>query len=269
MASQEELVRMRRREIKKAIDLAMEGKWREAVEANKNLIANFRGDAYAFNRLGRAYLKLGEYREARGAYRKALEIDPYNLIAKKYVTRLSRITEAAVALGELPREDASHRVEPDTFIEETGKAGVVNLYRLASSQVLAAMVAGDKVELRAEGQNLIVGSGRGEYVGLVEPKHAQRLARLIYGGNRYRASLVSLSEDSVTIIIREEYQDASQLGMLSFLPKGLERVRSCVGERLRREFEWQGDEDETAGSDYREEKDVSPQDNAGGGEGEE
>lgn len=263
MVSQEELLRMRRRETKKAIDLAMEGKWREAVLANKNLIVNFGNDVDAFNRLGRAYLELGEYREAREAYRKALEIDSYNMIAKKNVTRLAHIAEAAVALGELPREDAFHRVEPHAFIEETGKAGVVALYCLASPQVLAGMVAGDEVELRAEGQNLIVRNGRGEYVGLVEPKHAHRLVRLIHGGNRYRASLVSISEDSVTIIIREEYQDASQLGILSFPAKGLERIRSYVSERVPRELEEPGDEGEAAATDYLEEKDMPPQDSAG------
>ena len=41
------------------------------------------------NRLGRAYMELGEYKEAEGAYRKTLAIDQYNAIAQKNLQRLT------------------------------------------------------------------------------------------------------------------------------------------------------------------------------------
>ncbi len=242
MTNQEELV-MRRRTTKKAIDLAMEGKWQDAVDANKRLVENFADDVDAYNRLGRAYMELGEYEEARDSYRRALEIDPYNMIARKNAARLEHLGGAAVAVKERPQRDTiSRRVDPHAFIEETGKTGVVSLQRLAPAQVVAAMVAGDKLELRVEGQNLVVENGRGKYLGIVEPKHAQRLIRLINGGNRYSASVVSVGENSVSVFIREEYQDPGQEGILSFPPKGFDRIRSYMNQRLRRELE-PGEED--------------------------
>ena len=230
---EEERVRLRRRGSQQAIALAMQGRWKEAVAANKSLIESFPNDVDAYNRLGRAYMELGEYSRAREAYSRTMELDPYNIIAKKNLNRLSHLGEGMVAVG-----DTFHRVEPQHFIEETGKAGVVNLYRLAPRERLARMVAGDRVHLKTEGSSLVVQDRGGEYLGQVEPRHEQRLIRLMNGGNKYTATVISSMEEMMTVIIREVYQDPSQVGRLSFPSKGLGRVRPYTGERkFRRELE--------------------------------
>jgi len=230
---EEERVRLRRRGSRQAIALAMQGRWKEAVAANKSLIESFPNDVDAYNRLGRAYMELGEYSRAREAYNRAMELDPYNIIAKKNLNRLSHLGEGVVGV-----EDTFHRVEPQQFIEETGKAGVVNLYHLAPRERLARMVAGDRVYLKAEGPSLVVQDGSGGYLGQVEPRHGQRLIRLMNGGNKYTATVISAMEEMMTIIIREVYQDPSQVGRLSFPSRGLGRVRPYVGDRkFRRELE--------------------------------
>lgn len=230
---EEEQVRLRRRGSKRAIALAMQGRWQEAVAANKSLLESFPNDVDTYNRLGRAYMELGEYSRAKEAYSRAIELDPYNIIAKKNLHRLSQLGEGMVSSG-----DAFHKVEPQHFIEETGKAGVVNLYRLAPREMLAKMVAGDRVYLEVDGSSLIVQDGRGEYLGQVE--HGQRLIKLMKGGNKYTATVISSTEAMMTIIIREVYQDPSQAGQLSFLSKGFERIRPYVGDRIfRRELEYE------------------------------
>ncbi|MGD9117217.1 MAG: tetratricopeptide repeat protein [Dehalococcoidia bacterium] len=229
---EEEQVRLRRQRSKQAIALAMQGRWREAVAANEEIIASFPGDVDAYNRLGRAHIELGDYALAKEAYARAMELDPYNIIAQKNLQRLAYLGEGA---GE---EDDSDRVEPQHFIEETGKTGVVALNRLAPLAVLAKMGAGDKVYLKVDGMGLNVENGRGEYVGQVEPKHGQRLIKLMGGGNRYSAAIVSIGEERVTVIIREIYQDPSQLGQLSFPPRGAESLRPYLSDKmLRRELE--------------------------------
>lgn len=229
---EEEQVRLRRQRSKQAIALAMQGRWREAVAANEDIITSFPGDVDAYNRLGRAHIELGEYALAKEAYTKATELDPYNIIAQKNLQRLSYLGEGT------DEADDSDRVEPQHFIEETGKAGVIALYRLAPLAVLAKMGAGDRVYLKAGGVGLSVENGRGEYVGQVEPKHGQRLIKLMEGGNRYSAAIVSINEERVTVIIREIYQDPSQAGQLSFPPKGVDSLRPYLSDKmLRRELE--------------------------------
>ena len=227
---EEEQVRVRRQRSKNAIALAMQGRWREAVAANKELIESFPNDVDAYNRLGKAYIELGEYSLAKEAYTRAVELDAYNIIAQKNLRRLSYLGKAAVS----PEAD-SDKAKPEHFIEETGKAGVVNLYSLAPREVLAKMVAGDKVQLRVNDSSLTVENGRGEYLGQGESRHAQRLIKLMAGGNQYAAAIVSSAEDRVSVIIRETYQDPSQVGELSFPPKGGEGLRPYLSDKMLRD----------------------------------
>jgi tetratricopeptide (TPR) repeat protein len=235
---EEEQVRLRRQRSKQAITLAMQGRWREAVAANQEIITSFPHDVDAYNRLGRAYIELGEFERAKEAYQRAIEFDPYNVIAQKNLRRLPYLAVAG-----------SDRAEPQHFIEETGKAGVVSLYRLAQPEVLARMAAGNKVYMKVDGSVLTVTNARGEYLGQVEPRHAQRLIKLMGGGNQYSAAIVSAAEDRVLVIIREEYQDPSQAGLLSFPPRGGESLRPYLSDKmLRRELESiEAEEPETEG----------------------
>ena len=230
---EEEQSRLRRQASKEAITLALQGQWREAIAVNKSLIESFPGDVEALNRLGRAHMELGEYRDAEAAYRKTLAIDQYNAIAQKNLQRLSYLKKTKTAA-----ETNTHKLEPQQFIEEIGKAGVVQLNNLAKPAILARMVAGDVVNLKVNGNNLNIESTRGEYLGQVEPRHGQRLLRLMRGGNRYSAAIVSSTDKVVTAIIRETYQDPSQSGQLSFPTRGIEAARPDITDRvIRRELE--------------------------------
>ncbi|MFC2070828.1 tetratricopeptide repeat protein [Chloroflexota bacterium] len=234
MAYQEEdRTKLKRKSNKEAILLAMQGRWREAIVANESLLESFPNDVDIYNRLGRAYMELEEYSRAKQSYQKTLELDPYNTIAQKNLNRLSHLGEGAVSSG-----GTFYAVEPQQFIEEVGKTGVVNLYRLAPPGILAKTVAGSKVNLRIEGSSLIAENVRGEYLGRIETKHGQRIIKLMQGGNKYTATIISATEEAVTVIIREVYQDPSQAGRLSFPPRGVEPARQYISDRIiRRELE--------------------------------
>jgi len=229
---EEEQVGQRWRRSRQAVALAMEGRWREAASANQSLIENFPSDVNAYNRLGRAYMELGEYSQAEEAYRRAMEHDPYNVIAKKNLDRLSHLGGAAVG-----SQGDSDKVEPQQFVEETGKAGLVKLYHLATPEIVAKMGAGDKVHLKIDGSSLIVENTQGEYLGQVEPGHEQRLIKLMGGGNKYSAAIISSMEGIVNVIVREVYQDPSQAGRPSFPAKEFKSPRPYVTDKVRREIE--------------------------------
>lgn len=219
--------RLRRRRIKEAIALAMQGRWEEAVAANRSIIEVFPRDINAFNRLGKALKELGQYEEAKDAYMKALEIDSKNSIARKNLRRLSLLREAQLAPG-----GDHHRVIPQLFIEETGKAGVASLEQVAPSKVLAKIAAGDPVYLRPKGRGLIVENKLGEYLGQIEPRIGTRLAKLINGGNRYTAAITSSGDGEVKVIITEVFQHPSQVGRPSFPAKGYDGFRSYVKDSM-------------------------------------
>ena len=225
---EEESTKLRRQSSKQAIALAMEGRWREAVTANQSFIESFPDDVDAYNRLGRAHMELGEYSLAREAYEKATKVDPYNTIARKNLNRLSHLGKTVVD----SKGGRQEKVEPQQFIEDVAKAGVVNLRRLAPPEILAKTVAGSKVNLKIDGLRLIVENSGGEYLGQVEPRHGQRLLKLMEGGNKYIATIIRSSEEAATIIIREVYQHPSQAGRPSFPSRGPESLRPDIDERI-------------------------------------
>jgi tetratricopeptide (TPR) repeat protein len=224
----EEQARLIRQASKQAIALAIEGRWREAAEANKGILESFPNDVDTLNRLGRAHIELGEYAEARADYTRAKELDPFNTIADKNLRRLAHLDGDE----ESPKPgDGATRLQPNNFIEETGKAGVVRLQQIGRKEVLAKMVAGDKVDLQAQGANLVVKNEGGDQLGVVESRHGQRLMRLMAGGNKYAASVTSSTEESISVIIREVYQHPSQAGQLSFPSKGVESSRPPISDK--------------------------------------
>jgi tetratricopeptide (TPR) repeat protein len=217
----EDQAKIRRQLTQEAIGLAMQGRWKEVVEVNQEILESFPTDPDTHNRLGRALMELGRYQEARQAYNQALELDPYNSIAKKNIARLALLGDQDATPQREPQ-----RVVPQLFINETGRTGVVALERQAPSQVMGRKAAGDEVFLKAHSQRLVLEDSQGVYLGEVETRHAPRLIRLMTGGNLYAAAIASINDEQVRVVIRETYQDPSQAGRLSFPPVRAAVVRS-------------------------------------------
>lgn len=229
MYQAEEKVRLKRQRAEQAIQLAMQSRWEEAAQANRAIIALFPSDVDAYNRLGKALAELGRYGKAREAYGKAQELEPGNAIARKNLERLASLSKARRG-----RAAAAQRVDPQLFIEETGKTGVTLLQRVAAG-VVPKMTAGDRVELRPRGNALVVEDAQGEYLGEVEPKLGLRLLKLMESGNRYAAAIASVNDGNCRVIIKEVYQHPSLAGRPSF-PVGVvgEGVRPYTKESLLR-----------------------------------
>jgi tetratricopeptide (TPR) repeat protein len=200
----------------------MQSRWEEAAAVNKAIIEMFPDDADAYNRLGKALTQMGKYAEAKEAYRRALEIEPTNSIAKKNLDRLSHLSETG------PGQKGGKQVSAHLFIEEMGKTEVTNLHQIAPKGVLAKLAAGDPANLKAKGQRLIVESVDGEYIGEIEPKLGLRLIKLMEGGNRYTAAIARISEDKGKVMIKEVYQHPSQAGRPSFPARVTDDFRPYV-----------------------------------------
>jgi len=205
---------MRRLRSEKAIQLAMQNKWQEAAELNRQILEHFPDDVDTLNRLGKALMELGLYAESRDQYAKATRADPSNGIAAKNLVRLTKLAEEAEAspVSAMPHA----RVDPSVFIEESGKTAVTDLVDRAPFQRIATLTAGDKLTLRID-SSVVQMIGPGDVVvGQLEPKIAQRVIRLVAAGNRYSAAITSIDDHHVRIILREEYRDPSMRSRPSF-----------------------------------------------------
>ena len=206
------LTRQKRQLADQAIAQATAAEWAEAAATNRKLL-ELGPDAEAENRLAKSLWELGELGAAREHYQTALALDPTSRIAERNIDRLKMLI---VAAGDktVPAQ-AGSKAPVGIFVEETGKTGFAFLTDLPDPRKLAQVNPGDSVELTSEGNRLIAFSN-GMRIGVVDPRVAARLLKLMAEGNKYAAGVTSLGDKDVRIIIREIYQDPRNYGKVSF-----------------------------------------------------
>jgi tetratricopeptide (TPR) repeat protein len=207
-----------RAKAEEAIALALRNRWPEAVEANRAILEATPEDIDALNRLAKALLELGRTAEAREAVNRAVALAPTNAIARKNAERLMRLEAQQAAEQEPPSTPGHASFSLDLFIEEAGKSTTTTLVEPGEPGVLHRLTGGEAVNLVRDGARLLVRSRRGEYVGRVQPRLAQRVISLLEAGNRYAAAVLQSTDQETRVIVREVHQDASMAGKPSFPP---------------------------------------------------
>jgi len=193
-----------------AVQLAIAGKWDDAVKLNKFIIDSYGADEETQNRLGKALSELGKLKDAKSAYEAALKLNPMNSIAKKNAARINTLLHQKEGL-----KVGGTRVDLNLFVEEMGKTIITNLENSASD-ICSKVAAGDVAELKIEGDGIAAETSRGVRLGLLEAKLARRLIKFMRGGNRYQAGVTSCDGNTVKLIVRETYQDPRFAGKPSF-----------------------------------------------------
>jgi hypothetical protein len=229
-----------------AVQLAIAGKWDDAVKLNRFIIDNFGADEETQNRLGKALSELGKLKDAKASYEAALKLNPMNSIAKRNAARINALLHQKEGL-----KVGGTRVDLNLFVEEMGKTVITTLDSTAPD-ICSKVAAGDVAELRIDGDGIVAETSRGVRLGLLEPKLARRLTRFMRGGNRYQAGVTSCEGSTVKLIVRETYQDPRFAGKPSFPMRRKREVefRPYTKESLlAREVEvFQGDEEEEEAS---------------------
>ena len=194
-----------------AVQLAIAGKWDEAVKLNRFIIDSFGADEETQNRLGKALSELGKLKEAKSSYEAALKLNPMNSIAKKNAARINALLHQKEGL-----KVGGTKVDLNLFVEEMGKTVITTVEAPSSADICSKVAAGDVAELRVEGDGIVAETSRGVRLGSLEAKLARRLIKFMRGGNRYQAGVTSCDGNSVRLIVRETYQDPHFAGKPSF-----------------------------------------------------
>jgi tetratricopeptide (TPR) repeat protein len=213
-----------------AIAAAVDGRWEDALKANDSLLARFPHDADALNRKGRALIELRQLNAARDAYTESLKADPANMIARRNLQRLEKLYNRPE--GSLEGTTPANTVLPrqNTFIEETGKTWVDELVNPADESRLYEVSPGEQLVIVVEDNKVFVDTNNGVRLGEVGAPIGQRIADLIGGGNRYEVHALGISGQSLRVIIREVFQDPSQINLISF-PEQVRKTQELMRER--------------------------------------
>ena len=191
--------------VQAAIETAMENNWQEAAKINLKILLCQKDDVEALNRLARAYVCLGENQKAEKAYKKVLELDPYNIIAKKNLEKITKFTYNHIKGN---GASSTNKIHPYNnlsriFLYEPGKTKLINLLNLAPPQVLASLNCGDRVTIKAKKHSISITTEEGIYLGALPDDLAHRLIALIDGDNKYEAYIKCATTKMLTIFIRE------------------------------------------------------------------
>jgi tetratricopeptide (TPR) repeat protein len=232
--SLEERARLKKQMSDQAVKFAVNSRWQDAANVNREYLRTFGDEAEAYNRMGKALTELGQITDARSSYSKSLEIDPTNAIARRNLDRLAGMKDTSAA--------APSQLDTRLFVEETGTAAVAKL-QATDNKVSAILDAGDLVELQVQGNAVNVLTVTGEYIGMVEPRIGLRLSKMMTSGNQYTAAMVTTSGEP-KVILRETFKHPSMIDKVSFPAGSSSDVRAYTRKGLLRR-----DDDEDYG-DY-------------------
>jgi len=193
-----------------AVQLAIAGKWDDAVKLNKFIVESFGGDEETQNRLGKALSELGKLKDAKAAYEVALKLNPMNSIAKKNAARLNTLLHQKEGL-----KVGGTKVDLNLFVEEMGKT-VITQVEGSVPDICSKVAAGDIAELKIDGDGIVAETSRGVRLGTLEAKMARRLIKFMRGGNKYQGGVTACDGSTVKLIVRETYQDPKFAGKPSF-----------------------------------------------------
>ena len=201
-----------------ALKAAAEGRWQEAADANRAVLAfaaeiKVEERIEAQNRLAKCLWELGDLAGSKKVYQVTLTLDPLNRIAERNLERLKGLIKQ---VGKKTTPSSEGATTPaGIFIQEAGTTGFAHLTNVADVATLAQVNPGDAVELLTL-SNRLIAKANGVEIGRVEPRIAARLLKLIADGNVYSAGITSISGGDIRIIIREESVSAKNLGKVSF-----------------------------------------------------
>lgn len=204
----EERTRLKKQLADQAVKFAVNSRWLEAANLNREYLRSFGDEAEALNRLGKALTELGQISEARDCYARSLDLDPANTIARRNLDRLASMKDTAVAAA------APSQLDTRLFVEETGTATAGKLQAI-DPEVAALLDAGDIVNLEVQGNAVNVLTVSGQYVGMVEPRIGLRLSKMMTGGNRYSAAMVTTTGE-LKVMLRETFKHPSLIDKVSF-----------------------------------------------------
>ena len=216
-----------------AVNLALQGEWQRATEVNRTILQSFSDDVEAMNRLVKSLIELGSYEEASAVLDKACELAPYNNIAKKHRARLENLAvDPEEGTSSPSNQNKKTAGAPQIFIEESGKSVSTILRNTKGNKAVRRLLASEQVVISAEKNTVTVCTLDGQLIGHLEPRLGNRLSRLMDGGNKYAAAVVTVNDESVSIIIKETFKHRSLQNVCSFPTRAKEEDRVFLNEAI-------------------------------------
>lgn len=186
-----------------AIAAALKSDWETALEINLKIHKENPLDTECMNRLGKAYLELGNNKKAITIFKEVLKINKYDPIATKNLLRANQAPVSKNGQGKVSKKPATDSSNI-SFLEEPGRTKMVTLVNVAPIRTLLTLQCTDLVALTMKRHSLLVENMDGTYLGALPDDLGHRLLVLIKGGNEYEAIVKSVGKGLLILFIREK-----------------------------------------------------------------
>lgn len=173
-----------------AINFALANKWKDAINANLEILESDKEDLEALNRLAHAYFADGNVKKAKAKSQEVLKIDPNNSIALKSLAKFNQGANRFSALA------------ANLFIEEPGKTKLTALINLGSEKICSCLNTGDEVLLSPHAHKVSVVTAKGDYVGKLTDDLSARLRIHLKNGTKYKVLVKSAGKSHVKVFIK-------------------------------------------------------------------
>lgn len=190
--------------------------WEEAAKINQKILKIADTSVETLNRLAKAYISLGETQKAQKFYKKALGLDPYNIIAKRNLEKITKANGNGIVKNTNGHAQKAQVNLSALFLFEPGKTKIISLLNLAPPQILATVSCGDEVALNPKKHSIAVASSDGIYLGALPDDLAHKLIAYIDGGNKYEAYVKCSTTKMLSIFIKEVSKGAKFTNQPSF-----------------------------------------------------
>lgn len=191
-----------------SIKASQEGRWKDGVDLNEQILENEPQNIGALNRLAFCFMQLGEMNKAKKLYEEVLVTERHNSIAQKYLGMIKQ------KLDFVPPPANTQ----EDFIEEPGKTRSVSLLRLADPDVLQRTAVASECEFVVKNHRVDIRTlSTHTYLGSLPDDVAFRLQKLIKAGNTYSVFIQSVTKKSCIVFIKELQRGAGALATPSFL----------------------------------------------------
>lgn len=179
-----------------AIHAALNQDWETAISLNLTYLKSHPGHIPTLNRLAKAYKENGCLKEAAATYQAVLDLDKYNVIAKKNLEVLIKTPP-----DQLKRKCAA-KINPE-FINEPGKAKTFYLTRLGDPRIIANLLPGQIVHLIPKKHTLCLATDSHEHIGALTDDIAFELKQYLVQGVQLEVVVRSATATGVIVFVRE------------------------------------------------------------------
>lgn len=184
-----------------AVAAALRSDWDLAVKLNNAILKECPEDVDCLNRLGKAYLELGDNKKACLLFKKVLKISRFDPIATKNLMRAQQ--NPAKKASKNGHASSGNSSTPVAFLEEPGKTKIIALVNVAPANVLLNLNYADKIIITTKRHTVMATDQDGKYLGAFPDDLGHRLLVLTKGGNEYEAFVKGVSKNSITVFVRE------------------------------------------------------------------